>query len=339
MVSGTEVYKDNAAFSTSEQVFWLLVWFVNNIAVTLVNKAAFSSMDFHYPATLSAVHMAVNTVGANLYMYARGMERREVDGKGQRVLLYFSFVFALNIVVGNISLRFVSVNFNQVMRSLVPAVVMLGDYLMRQRVFTEEKVQSVVPIVLGVAMATFGEMRFSGIGFVMTSLCVLFAALKAMLSGSMLTGSYKLAPLDLLSRMAPLSLCWMSIAAVALGEVGEIQERWDELTAAGVWPVVLFSSAVSFTLNITSFMANKATSPLTLTIASNVKQVTLIAVATVVFSTPVSFVNGVGIVIVILGSAKYSHVTFLEKMDTKDVAEDAKQPSGTGSDEAAAQRA
>lgn len=296
------------------QAFWLIIWTANNIFVTLINKMAFAHVDFNYPYALSAVHMACNSVGAMLYLHYHSatVKTKVLSPQGQRLVYAFSLLFAANIAVGNNSLRYVSVNFNQVMRSLVPGVTMMLGMLWLNKSFSFARKSAVVPIMMGVAMACFGELRYTWLGFAVTVLCVILAALKVVLSGELLTGDLKLHPVDMLGRMAPLSLGWIGICCVASGELTAISARWDELSQGYALPVVLISGVASFSLNICSLFANKLTSPLTLTITANVKQVLMIAISTMIFNTPITFWNGLGIVVVLIGSARYSYVSYFE---------------------------
>eukprot|EP00526_Cylindrotheca_closterium_P018694 CAMPEP_0113609150 /NCGR_PEP_ID=MMETSP0017_2-20120614/4329_1 /TAXON_ID=2856 /ORGANISM="Cylindrotheca closterium" /LENGTH=362 /DNA_ID=CAMNT_0000517931 /DNA_START=55 /DNA_END=1142 /DNA_ORIENTATION=+ /assembly_acc=CAM_ASM_000147 len=311
-------------------VVWLMLWMANNIGVTLLNKASFSTVDFHYPYFLSFVHMVCNSIGSVIVF--RSIEkdartgrtgffqsllgtinRKKLKDSGRKYIVGFSVVFSLNIAVGNVSLRHVSVNFNQVMRSLVPAITILmglclGKYISNRRII------AVIPVVIGVAMAAFGDNVFSALGLFYTVLCILLASLKVVASGEMLTGSLKLHPVDLLGHMAPLAMVQCLFLSFINGEIREIASREDLYTsfypAAVVLTIVEFSS---FSLNISSLMVNKLTSPLTLCIAANVKQVMMIAISTIIFATPISPLNGAGIVVVLLGSARYSYVSLLEK--------------------------
>jgi len=141
------------------------------------------------------------------------------------------------------------------------------------KTFTANRKWAVIPIVFGVALTFYGDMTFTAIGATYTLLCVVLAALKAVLSGELLTGDLKMHPIDLLLKMCPLALVEIGLVAVLSGEVTEIISRWDELVAGAAPQVVLLSGVLSFSLNVTSFIANKITSPLTLCIAANVKQV------------------------------------------------------------------
>jgi drug/metabolite transporter (DMT)-like permease len=346
----------------------------NNIGVTLLNKAAFATVDFHYPFFLSAIHMACNMAGAAAIFYSlkkrkkhdgtdddddelvvpsssqqqqqshqqkswivnmlggETIHRQQLDAAGQRMILAFSVIFSLNIAIGNVSLKHVSVNFNQVMRSLVPAITIAMGLCLKKPI-SPQRLWAVVPIVIGVAMACFGDMSFTATGFIVTVLCIVLAALKVVASGEMLTGPLKLHPVDLLGHMAPLALIQCMAMAFLTGEIKSIASRWDtDLSpTVDVYPmaVVWFSGILSFSLNICSLQANKVTSPLTLCIAANVKQVLMIAVSTIMFGTYISPLNGAGILVVLAGSARYSYISVMEKKPNKQQQQHSKSTEGT----------
>lgn len=76
----------------------------------------------------------------------------------------------------------------------------------------DRKRQAVIPIVIGVALACYGEIDFTLLGFIVTAACVFFAAIKVVVSGYALTGEWKLHPVDLLSRYAfPLFLSFFPV--------------------------------------------------------------------------------------------------------------------------------
>ncbi|KAL7576712.1 hypothetical protein ACA910_005635 [Epithemia clementina (nom. ined.)] len=330
--------------SANSPMLWLIIWTLNNVGVTLLNKAAFATVDFRYPYFLSAIHMALNGLGAQFIFWSLerrrnhddanskglsssvseswvtkllgNLQRQTLDANGRRLILAFSFIFSLNIAIGNVSLKYVSVNFNQVMRSLVPAITIAMGMAMGRPVSVKRQV-AVLPVIVGVAMACFGDMSYSTLGFIYTVACIILAALKVVASGEMLTGSLKLHPVDLLGHMAPLALVQCLCISFVNGEISSIAARWEnELSPfVNLYPfaVVIGSGLASFTLNISSLQANKLTSPLTLCIAANVKQVLMIAVSTILFNIEISPLNGAGIVVVLIGSARYSYVSVMEK--------------------------
>jgi len=292
------------------QLFWIAIWMVNNILVTIMNKAAFAKVDFNYPYALSTIHMACNVVGSQLYfLLSRSQKPKLVEPSNRRSIFIFSVIFSLNIAIGNTSLSHVSVNFNQVCRALVPGVVMAIGILYYGDSYTYKRKLAVAPIVLGVALSFYGDMSFTAVGAAYTAFCVLLAALKSVAANKLLTGDLKLQEMDLLYKMCPFALLQIGSLALLSGEVTEIIERWDVIAATPAPQVVLLSGFLSFTLNVSSLIANKVSSALTLSISANVKQVGLVVFSTMFFGDTVTFLNGLGITIVLCGSAVYGYVS------------------------------
>jgi len=156
----------------------------------------------------------------------------------------------------------------------VPVIVMTISMLYYRKSYSWNRKLAVIPIVFGVALAFYGDMSYTTIGAFYTILCVILAALKSIMGSELLTGDLKLHEIDLLSKMCPLALVEIGLMSILTGEVYEIADRWQELCAGPAPRVVLLSGLLSFSLNVSSFIANKVTSPLTLSISANVKQVT-----------------------------------------------------------------
>jgi hypothetical protein len=196
-----------SGYSVYQTTIWLLVWMLNNILVTVLNKAAFAKVNFKYPYTLSAIHMSCNILGAQLYFFFnRSVKPKMLEPQHNKSILFFSIIFSLNIAIGNTSLRWVSVNLNQVARSLVPAILMGISILYYKKTFSVQRKYAVIPIVIGVAMAFYGDMTFTTAGLIYTIACVVLAALKSIATGELLTGDLKMHEMDLLSKMSPLAL-------------------------------------------------------------------------------------------------------------------------------------
>jgi drug/metabolite transporter (DMT)-like permease len=159
------------------------------------------------------------------FLFNSSVKPKGIEGNKRFPIFLFSIFFAMNIAIGNMSLRWVSVNFNQVMRALVPAIVMIIGIIFLGKKYSSSRKWAVVPIIFGVALTFYGEMHFTAVGSFYTILCVVLAAAKAVMSGELLTGDLKLHPIDLVNKMCPLALIQTAILCVVSGEAIEIAGR------------------------------------------------------------------------------------------------------------------
>jgi hypothetical protein len=167
-------------------------------------------------------------------------------------------------------------------------------------------------VVLGVALATAGDYYFTVLGFLLTVLGTILAAIKTVLTNTMQKSlSSPLHPLDLLLRMSPLAFFQCLLYAMLLGEVNGLLAFVHQLPAHERSKLVYklgVNGAIAFALNYVSFTANRKTSPLTMTVAANLKQCMSIIFGIWVFRLHVGRLNGVGIVVALLGGAWYAKV-------------------------------
>jgi len=333
----------NVATSPSSSTL-LSIWIVNNASVTLLNKAAFQFVDFNYPFFLTAMHMLMNSIGSHLCSSSSSSAHSlpppvQTDSHKRNKLalplpkmavptiplsvLVYSVLFTLNVAVGNVSLYLVPVAFNQTLRSLVPIMTMLLQKQFLNRPISRLRAVSVLPVAAGVAMTCWAgastsssSSSISPLGMAVTSSCVVLAALKAVGSNYLLTGGGKSrsqSPLEVLRLMAPLALLQCFALSFASGEISLMKQN-QSLKSLKVWSVILLGSLASFTLNLSSLAANKATSPITLCVAANVKQAMMVLVSTVLFGNGgLGGWKSCGIWVALAGGGAYSYISIKEE--------------------------
>jgi len=85
-------------------IFWIVSWFVLNMAITILNKAVFAYGDFNYPSLLTTVHMVSSWMGGYVCIYGFSLcETKELNGDGWWAMFKVSILFTGNIILGNVA--------------------------------------------------------------------------------------------------------------------------------------------------------------------------------------------------------------------------------------------
>lgn len=107
-------------------------------------------------------------------------------------------------------------------------------------------------------------------GFFLTVLGTILAAVKTVVTNRVQVGRLKLHPLDLLLRMSPLAFIQTMIYSYLTGEMQLVQEYCKTNMNFSVFCALLLNGVIAFFLNVVSFTANKKTSALTMTVAGKI---------------------------------------------------------------------
>ncbi|KAF9433176.1 UAA transporter [Entomortierella beljakovae] len=292
---------------------WLAMYFLLNLSLTIYNKAILSTFKFGFPWTLTGIHTLCSGIGAYSMGRMGYFKPTQLGEHEKMIMLMFSFLYTLNIAISNVSLHEVSVAFHQVVRAMTPVFTIVISVAFLSKKYSGMTYLSLVPLLMGVYMATAGDYNYTAMGFFLTVLGTVLAAIKTVVTNRILVGRLQLHPLDLLLRMSPLAFVQTIIFSWMTGELDSMVS-WSktEMSSSLVF-ALLINGIIAFFLNYVSFTANKKTSALTMTVAANVKQVLSIVIAVTVFHTTIGFLNGIGIIVTLLGGAVYSYVEYREK--------------------------
>ena len=120
--------------------------------------------------------------------------------------------------------------------------------------------------------------------------------------------------------MSPMACLQSLLYASLVGESNELLISLSTLSRyslIGLGVKLAINGILAFGLNYVSFTANKETSPLTMTVAANVKQCLAIILGIWVFRLQVGWLNGIGIIIALAGGAWYAKIEFGNKQRIK----------------------
>ena len=93
------------------RAFWLVSYFVLNLALTLYNKVLLAS--FPYPYTLTAIHALFGLVGGTCLRLRAVYQQKSLWGSDYVLLVAFSVLYSINIAISNASLDLVTVPVSQ----------------------------------------------------------------------------------------------------------------------------------------------------------------------------------------------------------------------------------
>ncbi|ORX90425.1 TPT-domain-containing protein [Basidiobolus meristosporus CBS 931.73] len=287
-------------------VAWLIMYFFFNLGLTLYNKAVMQLFDFGFPWTLTGIHTLCGAIGSYLLYLFGVFKPRKLGERENTIMLAFSVLYTLNIAISNVSLHLVTVPFHQVVRAMTPLFTIILSVACLKASYSKMTYISLLPVIFGVGFATFGDYYFTAMGFFLTVLGTVLAAVKTVVTNKVQTSGLKLHPLDLLYRMSPLAFMQTVMYAYMTGELEAVavfartEMSWTLVIA------LVVNGVIAFFLNVVSFTANKKTSALTMTVAGNVKQVLSIVLAVTIFNLDISAMNGIGIVLTLLGGVWYT---------------------------------
>eukprot|EP00741_Cyanophora_paradoxa_P017372 tig00020964_g16781.t2 len=289
-------------------VVWLTLWYFCNVFTLILNKQLFAS-GFTYPLSLTCLHFASAVVGSIICVQVfRVVPLMRLSYNAILTRCFpFAVIFCANIVLGNVGLRWIPVSFFSVVKTAVPAFTVLLEFLLFQRTYDRRIYAALVPIISGVALASYSEVNFNWTGFLACFAASILSALQTVVCAWLMdSAGIRLDAFNLLLYMAPMATAML--LPVAWRVEGPAIAASGALASEGTVLVLFLSGAVAFGLSATQFMAIKVTSSLSFNVAGNFKAVLAIVISVAIFRNQITILNAFGCLMAIGGVAWYVHL-------------------------------
>ena len=320
----------------------IALWYTFSITISVYNKWMFSkdNLDFHFPLFTTSIHMIVQFALASLILYLMPQfrprrleaEYQALEGSGtstkpptKQPLMTKTFYLtritpcgastALDIGLGNFSLRFISLTFYTMCKSSVLAFVLVFAFIFRLETPTWKLCAIILVMTAGVVMMVAGETAFNALGFFLVmsaSFCSGFrwSVTQILLLRHPATSN----PFSTLFFVTPTMFIVLVVLALPIeGPVAIIAGFRSLAEAKGVilgMLIMLFPGCLAFCMVAAEFTLLKRTSVVTLSVCGIFKEVLTISAASLVFGDELSPINVSGLCVTIASIAAYNYLKY-----------------------------
>ncbi|KAI4735838.1 TPT-domain-containing protein [Aureobasidium sp. EXF-12298] len=295
-----------SAVSSLHPAFFIALWIGMSSLVILFNKWILHNADFKYPIFLTAWHMFSSAVVTQIMArYTGYLDSRHTVPMTKRTylraILPIGLLFSLSLVCGNVTYLYLSVSFVQMLKAAAPIAVLLATWLFRLSEPSLSAFGNICIIVVGVVVASLGEVQFNILGVAYQLSGIVFEATRLVMIQRLLSAEFKMDPLVSLYYFAP-------VCAVTNGILALVFEAphmtFADFERVGVF-TLLINAAAAFLLNFASLLLIGKTSSLVLTLSGVLKNIMIVFASMLFYHDTVTGIQFVGFSIALGGLAYY----------------------------------
>ncbi|KAH7532489.1 phosphoenolpyruvate/phosphate translocator 2, chloroplastic [Ziziphus jujuba] len=308
--SGEDAGKTDRLARTLQLGAMFGIWYLLNIYFNILNKQVLKVYPF--PATVTAFQFGCGTVIVTLMWTFNLYTRPKISRSQFAAILPLAVAHTMGNLLTNISLGKVAVSFTHTIKAMEPFfTVVLSALFLAERpslwVFS-----SLVPIVGGVALASFTEASFNWIGFCTAMASNLTNQSRNVLSKKLMVKKEDaLDNINLFSVITIISFTLLVPSAILLEGIkfgpSYLQSAANQgLNIKELLLRSLLTGVCFHSYQQVSYMILEMVSAVTHAVGNCVKRVVVISSSVIFFRTPVSPVNALGTAMALAGVFWYS---------------------------------
>ncbi|KAI1367669.1 triose-phosphate transporter family-domain-containing protein [Xylaria arbuscula] len=287
--------------------FYIALWIALSSSVILFNKWVLFTAKFDYPLFLTTWHMAFATLMTQLMAkFTTTLDSRHKvpmnTNTYMKAIVPIGIMFSLSLIFGNFAYLYLSVSFIQMLKATNAVATLLATWAFGMAAPNLNKLVNVSAIVIGVAIASFGELKFDGLGFIIQVTGIVCEALRLVMVQRLLSSDeFKMDPLVSVYYYAP--------ACAVINGFFTILIELPRMTTGDILNVGLITlianAFVAFLLNVSVVLLIGKTNAVVLTMSGVLKDILLVVASMAIFGDPVTLQQYFGYSIALAGLVYY----------------------------------
>ncbi|EOD48554.1 putative transporter C22E12.01 [Neofusicoccum parvum] len=323
------------------------LWYLFSISISIYNKWMFAKSDdknqnlnFPFPLFTTCLHMIVQFTLASSVLYFLPQFRPRHDSLSahdgsspqrqdtvdpNRPLMTKMFYLTrigpcgaatgLDIGLGNMSLKFISLTFFTMCKSSVLGFVLIFAFLFRLEKPSWKLGAIILTMTVGVIMMVAGETAFNALGFILIMSSALSSGFRWSLTQILLLRNPATSnPFSSIFFLAPVMFISLLVIAVPVEGFVELYDGFNKLrevkgTLLSIL-ILVFPGTLAFLMTASEFALLKRTSVVTLSVCGIFKEIVTITAASVVFDDRLTTINLSGLIVTIGSIGAYNWMKF-----------------------------
>lgn len=283
------------------------VWITLNISLSLWNKWLFAVDHFRFPIYIIMTGLVVTFLCSALLLLA-GMGRRPswaLLRSEWGLLLAASCSHGVATALENVSIEYISISLNQVIKATAPALTMACSFLFEGKRYRTRMMVITACLVVGAICTTFRNPSFDMLGFLASLASMLLGVMRVMIN------SRQLHTLDIdpiaLTVLTALPAALSLVIPFALFELHDFIEFLRMEDSYHYLLVVLLMNFVAVAYIFSGLLLIKLTSAHYSQVIASLKVVLLVLISMQVFGVSFTGLNLVGLVVCFASFCLYSY--------------------------------
>lgn len=263
---------------TAERLYiaWVVIFFAgSSLGAIFINKTCLTGYHFRYPLTLMLGQMTFALLMLTALHAANYMTIPTIGRSDMTVMAIPTALFTSNVVVGLSALSLVNIPMFSAFRRLTLLFVMGAEYLFLQKKHSMAIVNAVVVMTFGAFISAIDDVSFSRLGYCLVFLNNMLTALY-LASIKKVMRETQFQPLSLLYYTALMGFPVVAALMLLTGEIGNVVTAFrtqPELTTPAFLLSLTLTASGAFAVNFSTSLCTHVTSPLTTSVAGQVKNV------------------------------------------------------------------